>query len=341
MGQGAGLSGPFDLFGADAPPSGPLSARPASRAPVGPAAPSERIAALGRALPPQLHLGTSSWAFPGWAGVVYDRSAPEAVLAREGLRAYSAHPILRCVGIDRTYHATLPARDFARYASQVPAAFRFLVKGPGLVTDPFIRAARGKPAGANPRFLDAHFAAAHFVAPCLEGLGPKAGPVVFQFPPLGRAWIRDRARFVDRLHRFLADLPRGPRYAVEIRDRELLGPALAASLRAADACYCFGVHPRMPDLEAQAAAMAARGPLIARWSLHGGLAYEQARSQYAPFDRLVDADPDTRAAVAALCARALAAGAPAFVIANNKAEGSAPHTLIGLAEAIVAGERRT
>ncbi|MCZ7566512.1 MAG: DUF72 domain-containing protein [Burkholderiales bacterium] len=261
---------------------------------------------------------------------------PEGELAREGLRAYAAHPLLRCVGIDRTFYATLAAADFARYASQVPAAFRFVVKGPALVTDPFIRAARGKPAGDNPRFLDAHFAAAHCVAPFLEGLGAKAGPLVFQFPPLGRAWARDPARFTARLHGFLAALPAGPTYAVELRDRELLGDGLAAALGAAGARYCFGVHPRLPDLDAQAALMADPGPLVVRWNLHGGLAYERARARYAPFDRLVDEDLGTRCALARLCAQALAAGRPAFVVANNKAEGCAPLTLTALADEIVA-----
>jgi len=327
------LSSGFALFGV----AKPASVQSASRAPVGPAEASARIATLGRALPPRLYLGTSSWTFPGWAGIVYDRAAPEVALAREGLRAYAAHPLLRCVGIDRTCYATLPASAFARYAAQVPAWFRFLVKGPALVTDPFIRAARGKPAGANPRFLDAAFATAHFVAPCMEGLGAKAGPLVFQFSPLGRGWVRERARFVDRLHRFLADLPKGPLYAVELRDQALLGADLAAALAAVRASYCFCVHARMPDLAAQAAAMGRSGPFVARWNLHGGIACTEARAQYAPFDRLVDHDPGTRSALGGLCARALAAGETAFVIANNKAEGSAPLTLIELAEAVLAG----
>ncbi|MCL4802391.1 MAG: DUF72 domain-containing protein [Burkholderiales bacterium] len=326
----------FDLFGADAVPPATSSARSGPSRPVAPAAPEARVAALGRALPARLYLGTSSWAFPGWAGIVYDRAAPEGELARDGLRAYAAHPLLRCVGVDRTYYATLAASDFARYAAQVPAAFRFVVKGPALVTDPFIRAARGRPAGENPRFLDAHFTAAHCVAPYLEGLGANAGPLFFQFPPLGRTWVRDPARFAARLHRFLAALPAGPTYAVEVRDAELVGEALAAALDAAGARYCFGVHPRLPDLDAQAACMLRPGPFVARWNLRGGLAYEQARARYAPFDRLVEPDPGTRGALARLCARALADGAPAFVVANNKAEGSAPLTLVALAGEIVA-----
>jgi uncharacterized protein YecE (DUF72 family) len=328
------VSGQLDLFGEGAA----RAARGGPPAQVPPAQIDGAVAALGRALPARLHLGTSSWAFPGWAGIVYGDSLSEAVLSREGLRAYSAHPVFTCAGIDRTFYATISARELARYAAQVPDTFRFLVKAPALVTDAFIRGEGGKPAGDNPRFLDAAFAAAHFVGPCIEGLGAKAGPLVFQFSPLGRSIVRDPERFANRLHRFLDALPAGPLYAVELRDGGLLGAPLAAALGATRARYCFGVHSRMPTIDAQAAALAALvpGPLIARWNLHAGYAYEAAKSHYAPFDRLVDEDPATREALAARCRDALSAGHPAFVIANNKAEGSAPLTLIKLAQAVLA-----
>ncbi len=325
------MSDQLDLFGGAAPRTGPAPSE------VPPARPDPAIVALGRALPAKLHLGTSSWTFPGWAGIVYGEAAPEPVLARGGLRAYAAHPLLTCAGIDRTFYGPLSATEFARYAAQVPDAFRFVVKAPGLVTDAFIRGAGGKPAADNPRFLDAAYAAAHFVAPCIEGLGGKAGPLVFQFPPLGRSIVRDPARFAARLHRFLDALPAEPLYAVELRDAGLLGAPLAAALGAARARYCFGVHSRMPDVAAQAAALAALvpGPLVARWNLHAGYAYDAAKRHYAPFDRLVDEDPATRGALAALCRQALAGGHSAYVIANNKAEGSAPLTLIKLAQAVL------
>jgi hypothetical protein len=66
--------------------------------------------------------------------------------------------------------------------------------------------------------------------------------------------------------------------------------------------------------------------------LHAGFGYEAARLRYQPFDRLVDADPASRAAIAAMCLDTARAGRPAYVIANNKAEGSAPLTLFRLAE---------
>jgi hypothetical protein len=64
---------------------------------IGPARLNGEIAALAGAVPDGIHLGTSSWAFTGWTGIVYDRPAPENLLAREGLTAYARHPLLRAV----------------------------------------------------------------------------------------------------------------------------------------------------------------------------------------------------------------------------------------------------
>jgi hypothetical protein len=75
--------------------------------------------------------------------------------------------------------------------------------------------------------------------------------------------------------------------------------------------------------------------LLVRWMLHPGRRYDEAKTRYQPFDRIVDDDPDNRQTIASLCLTALAAGHPAFVIANNKAEGSAPCTVLRLAEDVV------
>ena len=75
--------------------------------------------------------------------------------------------------------------------------------------------------------------------------------------------------------------------------------------------------------------------LVIRWMLARHLSYEAARDRYAPFNRLVDEDLDTRAAIADLCIDAVTRQQPAFVIANNKAEGSSPLSLFRLAERIV------
>jgi uncharacterized protein YecE (DUF72 family) len=309
---------------------------------VGPAAVGSDVLELASSLPSKLHLGTSSWFFPGWRGLVWDRAADETTLSRHGLAAYARHPLFTTVCIDRAFHAPLERAQYAAYAGQVPPTFRFVVKAPASVTQSWLRDRDGKPQG-NPTFLDASAAIAQLVTPAMDGLGDKAGPLLFQFPPLGRAHMRDPRRFLERLRAFLTALPQGPFYAVEVRDGALLSRRFFATLREAGAHYCVAVHPRLPAVAVQAAAMAGAGPapLVVRWNLNPREEYEAAKARYAPFDRLIDPDVTTRESIARLVAAALRAGEPAYVIANNKAEGSAPLTLTRLAAAIAAALRLT
>jgi uncharacterized protein YecE (DUF72 family) len=338
-------SGPpqLDLFG-DPLPAGGGGGVPAHRtvraagSGPGPAEAAPALVELGRALPRALYLGTSSWSFPGWAGLVYDRSFDPSRLSRDGLPAYARHPVLRAVGIDRTFYAPLPASAFARHAAQVPDGFRFLVKAPSACTSAVVRHDGALPT-ANDQFLDERVAIDQFVRPALEGLGPKAGPLVFQFSPLGRAWTRVPQRFADALEGFLAALRTeepGALLAVEVRDPEVLVPAFFDALAAHRVRYCIGVHARMPVVDEQAARARRVGPgaLVVRWNLHSGFGYDEAKARYEPFDRLVDEDPAARGALAALAADTIGAGEAVYVIANNKAEGSAPLTLVRLAEAV-------
>ncbi|RNE90543.1 DUF72 domain-containing protein [Marichromatium sp. AB31] len=293
-----------------------------------------------QSLPAGLRLGTSSWSFPGWDGLVYAGAHPSSRLSRHGLGAYAAHPWYRTVGVDSGYHAPLPRARLAGYAEQVPPDFRFLVKAPALITDPFERGGGGVPRATNPGFLDPTRATELAVAPFVEGLGSRAGVLLFQFPPLGRALAEQPRRFAEALYRFLHRLPQGPCYAVEVRDRGLLTRDLAEALRHGGARPAHALHPRLPDLAAQQQCFAdlPPGPVVIRWMLHAGFGYEAARRRYAPFDRLHDPDPASRAAIARLVRAALGAGESVYVIVNNKAEGCAPLSLEALGAEILGGE---
>jgi uncharacterized protein YecE (DUF72 family) len=307
------------------------------------APPSPDILTLAAQLPPQVHLGTSTWSFPGWNGIVYGDEYSNSKLSRDGLTAYGAHPLLKTVSIDRSFYQALTVTEYLRYAQQVPEHFRFIVKAPMTITDATVRAERGEPVSLNPCFLNAQMAIDDFVTPCLEGLSAKAGALVFQLSPLPDQMLARPAVFIERLAEFLAalpTLPQGTCYAVEIRDASLLTPRFIRTLKAAGVRYCVGIHARMPDPLRQAAALALldgepAGPLVVRWSLHGGFKYEQAKAKYEPFDKLVDRDPATRASLAELAARYALAGQPVVIAVNNKAEGSAPLSCIELAREII------
>ena len=295
-------------------------------------------------LPCEIRLGTSSWFFPGWRGLVYEGVYPRTALSRKGLAAYAQIPMLRTVSLDRTFYATISAVEYARYANQVPDDFSFVVKAPALVCDAVMRDDEGRARVANPHFLDAAIAAREFVVPCLEGLGARAGPLVFQVSPLPRELVTEAATLVERLAAFFAALPRElgkhrPLYALELRNAELLTPRLMHMLAASEVRYCVGLHDRMPEVERQAVALRALdadvpGPLVVRWNLHRGFLYQAAKQRYEPFDRLVDEDGETRRILARMAADAFKAKQKVWITANNKAEGSAPLSLLKLAEEI-------
>jgi uncharacterized protein YecE (DUF72 family) len=322
-------------------PAAPRRQKPAA----GDVQPSWDSPLLGApALPPQIRLGTSSWFFPGWRGLVYDGVHPQTALSKKGLAAYAQIPLLRTVSLDRTFYAAITTIEYARYATQVPDGFSFVVKAPAMVCDAVMRGEDGRGRVANPHFLDAAIAAREFVVPCLEGLGDKAGPLVFQVSPLPRGLVEEAPLLIDRLATFFHALPQqlGPRhpiYALELRNAELLTPRLMRMLKEAGVRYCVGLHDRMPEVERQAAALKALdgdepGDLVVRWNLHRGFLYQAAKQRYEPFDRLVDEDPETRRTLARMAAEAFKAKRRVWITANNKAEGSAPLSILKLAEEI-------
>lgn len=295
-------------------------------------------------LPPAIRLGTSSWFFPGWRGLVYEGTHPQPTLSRKGLAAYAQIPLLRTVSLDRTFYAPITVVEYARYGQQVPDGFSFVVKAPALVCDAVIRDEEGRGKVANPHFLNAAIAAREFVVPCLEGLGDKAGPLVFQVSPLPRGLVEEGALIVERLAAFFQALPRElggrrPLYALELRNAELLTPRLMRMLSGLGVRYCVGLHDRMPEVERQETALRALdgdqpGDLIVRWNLHRGFLYQAAKQRYEPFDKLVDEDSETRRSLARMAVATFKAGRKVWITANNKAEGSAPLSLLKLAEEI-------
>jgi uncharacterized protein YecE (DUF72 family) len=335
-----------DLFGTPAPPS-PARRSRASATPVAPAATHPAVAELASAVPHLLHLGTSSWSFPGWKGLVWDGDHAESRLAKDGLAAYAQHPLFRTVSLDRSFYRPLSASQYAAYAVQVPEHFRFVVKAPSLVSDAVVRANEGRGMQANAAFLDPALAIGEFVQPALEGLGPRIGALVFQLSPLPGHWLARLPEFFERLETMLAALPRlpdGATVAVEVRDAQLLLPEFAALLKRTGATYCVGLHAKMPPIEAQLPMLRALwpGPLVCRWNLHrkhGAYGYEEAKSLYEPFDKLVDPDPETRDVLARVIVATAAAGFHCYVTINNKAEGCAPLSVQELAKAVIASLR--
>lgn len=87
----------------------------------------------------------------------------EALLAKNGLAAYAQHPLLRCVGIDRSFSRPLTEGQYARYAGQVPDDFRFVVYEP--VELGIVGCSKGR--RPNTAFLDPVLATRAFITAAL------------------------------------------------------------------------------------------------------------------------------------------------------------------------------
>jgi uncharacterized protein YecE (DUF72 family) len=180
-------------------------------------------------------------------------------------------------------------------------------------------------------FLDSAYASRNVIEPAVRLLGGKLGVILFQFSPLGDRVLRYRRELLERLDAFLSALPKEARYAVEWRDTAMLGPDLAELLARHKVAYGFAAHPRMPNIDDQAIFDTGEGPMVIRWLLRRDRAYEEARETYAPFDRLVEPDLEARHRILLLLRGAVGRGREAIVIVNNKAEGSAPLSVLQLA----------
>jgi uncharacterized protein YecE (DUF72 family) len=343
-----------ELFGDLPAPVPPAAADPPvrkRRAEVSPAPPEEALQALASRVPARARLGTSSWNYPGWAGLVWDGEHPDAQLSKDGLRAYAQHPLMRTVSLDRAFYRPLTEGQYARYAAQVPDDFRFVVKAPNHVTDALVRGDVGRGRQPNPTFLDAALATQDFVAPALAGLGHKVGALVFQLSPMPHHLLHNLPLVLQRLRTLLlAQPPLAPTapdgvLAVEVRDPEWLDPVfmpeLAAVLHEAGATWCLCLHAKMPRLAEQLPLLRKLwpGPMVCRWNLnplHGAYGYEDARKEYSPYDRIHDVDDETRALLVRTIAGVTGAGQNAFVTISNKAEGCAPLSVRALAEGLAA-----
>lgn len=301
------------------------------------APPNPDLVALAARLPAGVRLGTMSWSFAGWRGLVYGRDVPEGALAPLGLTAYSRHPLLRAVEIDRSYYEPLSAEVLRSFAEQVPAGFRFLVKAhEACSVRRYPKHARygSKRGERNPTYLDVAYATELVVEPARRGLGEKLGAILFQFPPA--VLEQTPEAFAGALGAFLSRLPRGVTYAVELRVPDLFRAAYGEALAQAGAVHCHNAWSGMPPVLEQARQLpaATRSPLIVRWLLAPGEVYADARDRFRPFDRITREDLPVRSAIARLVSKAAAHGVESMVLINNKAEGCAPESAFRLAAAI-------
>jgi len=159
----------------------------------------------------ELRIGTSSFTAAGWRGTFY----PNNLAQRDYLSYYATQ--FDTVEVDSTFYAAPSANTVRNWNAKTPAGFIFAVKVPQTITHEKVLVE-----------CDAEFK--EFVD-TMDILGPKLGPLLFQFGYFSNSVFRGVSDFLDRLRPFLKKLPKDHKFAVEIRNRDWLVPQFIETLR--------------------------------------------------------------------------------------------------------------
>jgi uncharacterized protein YecE (DUF72 family) len=187
-----------------------------------------------------VRIGISGWRYAHWRGTFYPPKLPQRAELKFNASVFSS------VEINGTFYSLQRPSSFKAWAAATPASFVFSVKGPRLITHMY-------------KLRHSEEALANFFASGLLELGPKLGPILWQFPPQMRFDPERFATFFDQLPRTYEECAQmarlhGPRlngratlhltpdaapktrlrHCVEIRDQSFACPEFIALLRRHD-----------------------------------------------------------------------------------------------------------
>jgi len=299
-------------------------------------------AAAARLAEQGVFIGTSSWKYAGWLGQLYDDSRyvwrgrfSQSRFERRCLAEYAE--VFKTVSVDATFYRFPDAQFWKDLVSEVPQDFLFSLKVTDEITVktfPNLPRFRSRAGKANPDFLNARLFTSAFLAPC-EPFKKQVGLLIIEF---SRFYPGDFARgrdFVGALDRFLAEIPRGWRYGVEVRNRQFLRDEYFTVLRRHGVAHVYNSWADMPPVGEQIAIPASRTCpefLGARFLLKPGRRYEEAVRLFSPYEAVKEPYPEGRAAAAGLLKKVKMAGdrTKAFIYVNNRFEGNAPESIAAM-----------
>lgn len=289
-----------------------------------------------------LSIGTCSWKYRSWAGLVYSAETPENYLAEYAER-YSS------VEVDQWFWSLFPGSPVAlpreltvkEYAASVPPEFRFTIKVPNSVTLTHYYSRGRKNAGAdgggnggaggsnapepNPYFLSEPVFRAF-----LEKLAPisdRIGALMFQFEYLNRDKMKSLEEFVSNLERFFTAVPRDHPYALEPRNPAYLTKRYFEFLHANRLSHVFLQGYYMPPV---AEVFRDHGglltsPVIIR--LHGTDREGMEEASGDRWDRIIAPKDRELSEIVPIVRNLIDRGITVYLNVNNHYEGSAPLTI--------------
>src|SRR5260370_2240564 len=151
-----------------------------------------------------IRIGTSAFTAAGWDGSFYPRGMKPA----DFLSFYATK--FDTVELDNTFYRTPALSTVQGWYAKTPPGFLFAAKVPQVITHEKV-------------LVDCDEALKHFLT-TMDALGDKLGPLLFQFAYFNRTAFKTGSEFLARLKPFLKNLPKGYKFAVEIRNKDWLHP---------------------------------------------------------------------------------------------------------------------
>jgi uncharacterized protein YecE (DUF72 family) len=206
-----------------------------------------------------IYFGTSSWKYDGWLGSIFseDRYQTRGKFSKAKfedtcLTEYAATFPTVCG--DFAFHQFPTKQYWSNLFEATPSGFLFGFKVPEDITvSVWPKHARyGRRAGQqNEHFLNPE-PFAQFFTGRLDPYNDQVAVLIFEFGTFNKSTFPTPGDFMARLDPFLAALPKGYRYAVEIRNPDYLSPAYFEMLAPHNTAHVFSAWTRMPALEEQA-----------------------------------------------------------------------------------------
>jgi uncharacterized protein YecE (DUF72 family) len=174
----------------------------------------------------KIHIGTSAFTAAGWENAFY----PAGMKAADYLTYYATK--FATVEVDSTFYPTPSVATVNGWARKVPEGFVLAAKVPQIITHEKIL-----------QHCDDDLK--HFLE-TMDLMGDKLGPLLFQFGYFNKTAFKGGKEFLARLEPFLNKLPKGYRFALEIRNKQWLTAEFFDLLRAHKVAYALIDQAWMP-----------------------------------------------------------------------------------------------
>jgi uncharacterized protein YecE (DUF72 family) len=145
----------------------------------------------------QIRVGIGGWTYPPWRGVFYPEKLPQSKELEYASRQ------LGVIEINATFYGRQKPSSWESWAKTVPDRFQFAIKGSRFCV-------------TRSRLCEGAEGIGNFFAQGFAALGPKLGPILWQFAPRRKFDADDIAGFIDLLPHKLEGI--ALRHAIEPRD---------------------------------------------------------------------------------------------------------------------------